>query len=352
MSSVVLQCPICTKPFGVLPEQAGQVMKCPSCLQPVTIPNELADANQTASPPPPQSPSPGQLFACPACAQSFGVTSQMYGQQVGCPHCQQTVLIQSSTGTESGKSKDVAPELPASQDLFAPGYQPTQDSNPAPKKQAGKKRKSKTKSPSSSSQEKNADKTESLAVKPPAFRQPKPTKSSTESSDRESKSKNDVKSKTNPNPPKGMSSLSGPSITPILPPTVDATDVEKTRVDIHPDSSTDVDRQSHALLKDNEPTAHQQKIAAMLPPRFDVEDPENLRFKTGIDNKVFLPDGEGGIQQVDQRVLRVQHDGQDVHLVSMSAEDRSRRRAFRNTMMIVIGIIILVIAFVLLARFG
>ena len=64
--------------------------------------------------------------------------------------------------------------------------------------------------------------------------------------------------------------------------------------------------------------------------------------------KVFLPDGEGGTAQIDNRVLRVKHGAKEVSLVSMTDQQRSRQRLIQNIVAIVIGIIIMALAFTIL----
>ena len=74
-----------------------------------------------------------------------------------------------------------------------------------------------------------------------------------------------------------------------------------------------------------------------------------MRLSTGKDQfKVFLPDGKGGTQQVDQRLVRVEHEGEQVSLVAMTENEKRRRRLIQNIVAIVIGIIIMAIAFQLL----
>ncbi|MEL7496605.1 MAG: hypothetical protein AAFN77_03285 [Planctomycetota bacterium] len=84
-------------------------------------------------------------------------------------------------------------------------------------------------------------------------------------------------------------------------------------------------------------------IDHLLPPVFDVDDPELLAISvTRDDNKVFLPDAEGGTTRIDKRIVHVDHDGEKVSLVALSPEQRERRRFMQN--MIVIGIGVALIA--------
>ena len=64
--------------------------------------------------------------------------------------------------------------------------------------------------------------------------------------------------------------------------------------------------------------------------------------------KVFLPDGQGGTAQMDNRVLRVKHGHKEVSLVSMTDEQRARQRLIQNIIAIVIGIVVMALAFTIL----
>lgn len=86
-----------------------------------------------------------------------------------------------------------------------------------------------------------------------------------------------------------------------------------------------------------------------LPPRFDVFDPKRAGInQSRNEHRVILPDGHGGIAQVDNRVLRVKDGEREVSLIAMSPEQRSRRRLIQNIIAILIGIAVMAIAFSLL----
>jgi hypothetical protein len=96
-------------------------------------------------------------------------------------------------------------------------------------------------------------------------------------------------------------------------------------------------------------TNRPEPIDHLLPPRFDVLDPSQMRVKAGkAEFKVLLPDGKGGMAQVDQRIIRVEHDGERVSLVAMTPEQKSRRRFIQNIIAIIIGIAIMWLAFTVL----
>ena len=90
--SVVLECPVCDSAFQVLPENAGQLVACPNCNEAVSVPDDLG-AVQSA-PIPMAKPAPPAIFNCGNCSGKFGVTPDMNGSHVACPHCQEHVLVQ------------------------------------------------------------------------------------------------------------------------------------------------------------------------------------------------------------------------------------------------------------------
>ena len=96
MKSQVFGCPGCQQPFQVLAEQAGQIVQCPSCAQSVEIPatafspeNVSSETQSTAA--------PEIISTCNHCQRQFGVTAEMFGTQVACPHCRQATEIQDPT---------------------------------------------------------------------------------------------------------------------------------------------------------------------------------------------------------------------------------------------------------------
>ena len=164
MNTQVFGCPKCQKPFQVSEEFAGQAVQCPSCATAVEIPASAFD--QASSPPvqpqPPAQPEPQEVFACPACSGQFGITKQMYGMTVGCPHCQTSIAIKppetepdpetiapkivttppTSKRRRKKKGGVAQPKAGSSPDLFAPGFKdkkgktPNQSSTKAKKSEA------------------------------------------------------------------------------------------------------------------------------------------------------------------------------------------------------------------------
>ncbi len=157
MSQSVFDCPLCESPFQAPSLFAGRSVKCPHCKQVVNLPaaESTAATNESGSgsrskpsknkptstsgsapppvqplqlknapvpsptapevisgppePPQPNPPNPPQkVIACPECAGKFQVSSEFFGQAVGCPHCRQPV----QTDLEGNVVEESQPELP------------------------------------------------------------------------------------------------------------------------------------------------------------------------------------------------------------------------------------------------
>ena len=79
-------------------------------------------------------------------------------------------------------------------------------------------------------------------------------------------------------------------------------------------------------------------------------DPEQLAFRNDKDqHKVLLPDGDGGTAQIDNRVLRVEHGGEQVSLVALTPAQKKQKRLIQNIVVLAIATGILVLVFWLLS---
>ena len=321
MSFQVFGCPSCQQPFQVASQQAGQVVQCPSCTQTIEIPANSFEKS------PPREPDP-VVFACPSCQGQFGVTVDMYGQHVGCPHCQTNVLVAPSGGeqlvsepesfvpqidtsttrskkrTKAKKNKPGPIDLEIERDLFAP----------SPKGETASKNPQIPAPPATPPSPKRPT---SPAAAPQNKRTKPPTKT------------HSGKSNTPPTQNQPVEQVKAGKQTP-------------TRQSAPPPSTGN-------QIKLTTESEKARNIDHLLPPRFDVLDPNRLSVGSGNrDFKILLPDGDGGAKQFDQRVMRVEHDGEQVALVSMTPEQRRRRRLIQNIIAIAIGIIIMAIAFTFL----
>ena len=93
-----------------------------------------------------------------------------------------------------------------------------------------------------------------------------------------------------------------------------------------------------------------QAYSSLLPPRFEVSDPTEIEGIELDTNKVLLPDGQGGMQQLDRRVVQVEHDGQKIPLVALTDRQKIQRRLIIHSTGVGLSIIILILAFWLLTR--
>jgi DNA-directed RNA polymerase subunit RPC12/RpoP len=357
MKFQVFGCPSCQQPFQVAETQVGQLVQCPSCAQTVEIQaNAFAEIEQH--------PAEQRVYACPNCTGQFGVTPDMFGQHVGCPHCKTNILVQAPDAPQqsavapeintdvspSKQRKDVSkrwksPVNPDGQkDLFAPGFeQPKRGTDPQTqpvrRTEEPKSVSADLKPPSQSNP--SSDKRAAAELHPPNQKSPPKKTSNKRSEDVSPPRKRDVVPPPSTPEPKSLAvaTPAKKADAEIVSSTVAEDQVNGRSPEAELDSET---KQPDEI---NQPDS----IGHLLPPRFDVLDPTRMRLSTGKDQfKVFLPDGKGGTQQVDQRLVRVEHEGEQVSLVAMTEKEKRRRRLIQNIVAIVIGIIIMAIAFQLL----
>ncbi len=354
MKLQALGCPSCQQPFQVAETQAGQVVACPSCAQAIEIPVDAFAEPKNVEP-------SQQVHTCDHCSGQFGVTPEMFGQAVGCPHCQAAVEI----GFSGSEKNDVPPP-------------PVPDFNIKSKKTRWKSS-SKVKSSKAKYRKKvskikpieGIDETGDPSVK--MKRRNKPDSSPVKDDSRAAKkyAKSDVSEKVGSSdlvPPKKkrvakthsvVLSRNDPPPQEYLDKNVSAVadTVTNERLDAELDGlATDVQARSASAVVDASsvvPVLEKEKtrvsISHLLPPRFDVLDPSRLKMsREESEFKVLLPDGDGGTTQVDNRVVRVSHAGEQVSLVASSDKEKSRRRLIQNVIAILIGVLVLAGAFWLL----
>lgn len=354
MKFQVFGCPSCQQPFQVAETQSGQVVQCPACAQTVEIP---ASTFVEVSPPLAES----RVHDCPSCGGQFGVTVDMNGQHVGCPHCHANVLIQSPNSPQELEAPVIITDLAQSKKKKKKDQRWKSPAKPSGIKGGGASGVGKPKGGSVGPVPK-AGGTEGL--KPASDNSGDPTK-------QKQTGGQNIADDLLPPPQKPVktSSKEGsvdrdpPSKTDAVRPRTDRntkTPASATRTGIGDETCVDVEfgeDQDHepGVVVDSEasyPDEGEQPISIdhLLPPRFDVLDPLRMRPRnSGNDQyKVFLPDGDGGTKLVDQRLVRVEHEGSQVSLRAMTEKEKQRRRWIQNLIAIVIGIIIMAIAFWLL----
>ncbi len=352
LSSLVFGCPNCQQPFQVGATQAGQVVQCPTCAQSVEIPADAFE-NALQSTAPPTAPEDPIVFECPMCQGQFGVTQSMHGQKVACPHCQAPTLVQIKSNARQENTETLPPpviktNVPISKtqkreikkrakrkqkpklnkELFAPEPKPPADTAPmesssTPQNQAKTKPDSSgkpTKDPRSGPPSKPQPKKQKWRGATPPAKPPEPESPPPATTD--------LVETTNPHPP----SVAAIEIKPLG----DVAIVEDAKVEIE----VEVD----AKAEDSDPS-----IAHLLPPKFTAMDPGRLRVNVGGDQfKIMLPDGKGGMAQMDNRVLHVKHGEEKVSLISLTPSQKARRRLIQNIIAILIGIAVMALAFTIL----
>ena len=354
MKLQALGCPSCQQPFQVAETQAGQVVACPSCAQPIEIPADAFVEPETVA-------QPQQVQTCGNCSGQFGITPDMFGMAVGCPHCQAVVEI----GVDGSENSPVPqpPEL----DFNIKSKKTRWKSSSKVKSSKAKYRKkvSKIKPIEDGGEAGDSPVKIKRRVEPVASTDKTPSSPPADlgkaggservgSSDlvppkkkRVAKTHSVDLNRNEPSPQeyldKNVSTLADTVTNEQLGAELDglAADAE-----VHV-ASAPVDTSPVVAVVEKEDT--RDSIAHLLPPRFDVLDPSRLKMsREESEFKVLLPDGDGGTKQVDNRVVRVSHAGEQVSLVASSDKEKSRRRMVQNVIAILIGVLILAGAFWLL----
>ncbi len=361
MKFQVFGCPSCHQPFQVSETQAGQVVHCPSCTQSVEIPvNTFVEIQPMAAGQP--------VCSCPICKRQFGITPDMLGQTVGCPHCQASVLVESPisppeilqapaiiTDSTAGRNKTRTRQRwksrtqPGdSKDAFAPGAEKSEPATTsdsrlplAPVRRSDGLKPARSEPAVSGVLKPISENRNREDIDPPSRKPGSKSASKKRGDDPIEPRKKDGRG--SPETARVPGALSSTPIKPGVPhvasPEAELDQADRSVPEVKPDEESD----------QPETTDQPGSIDHWLPPRFDVLDPSRMRLKTGKGQfQVILPDGNGGMKQIDQRLVRVEHEGTQVALVAMTEKEKKRRRLIQNIVAIVIGIIIMAIAFSLL----
>lgn len=330
LSALVFGCPSCQQQFQVGESQAGQVVQCPTCAQQVEIPANAFGATPDPTPQPAEEPI---VFACPTCEGQFGITKEMNGQTVGCPHCQAPALIQ-------------LPDLPSHEPIAGPEINTKVEVSRRDKKEARKRAKavinkehqdlfapgySKPESPDTPGEPPETPASQQQIT--PKRRKPK-KKKTTETS--------------KPAPPSPGDSVQQSAVTETASEALATPEPTTTIPDEHVAKTTEPPADAENASAPPEPSGP-EPIDHLLPPKFTVFDPNRVRVGSGNEKfKVVLPDGKGGTAQLDNRILRVSHGDEKVALVSLTEQQRARRNLIQNIIAILIGIGVMALAFFLL----
>ena len=388
--SVVLECPVCGSAFQVLPENAGQLVACPTCNESVTVPELLA----AEEPEPIRMASPAKpiIFSCGSCFGKFGVTPDMDGSRVACPHCDKHVLVQIESSEVTGPVVSQPPPQSSSEPLIPKiktnrkkkkkiviadhtsppvGLNPPTPSEPPPFPAINVKRNKKNPKVI------GPRPVEPPTAKPPAVKKKKESKES-QTPEQISRTSDDSAAKARESdllPPAKSKQAGKPksklvsktksrtkSKKPAAPKRKVKKEVQKagkSSVSEGAKSTKPIEREQieedevveHSAVGKQKNVADAAWIDRRLPPKFTVEDPDGDEYQTQsnlptvAEHEVILPDGEGGYNRVDSRVVRVERNGEILELKAPTKESRAFNRMIQNLFSIGLGILILLLAF-------
>ena len=314
-----MQCPSCSQPFQITPEMAGQVVECPGCGSAVAIP-EIQPETATNPDPEPTN------YQCPICSGPFGVTPDMEGKRIACPHCGQEVTIDSSaSNTDSGTSKIQTSKTKTkhpSEELFAPGFTPTNKQPHETKRTKSPSRK--TKSPRFKGQPGRPDSDQATPI-PAGLPPTSVTSAKSNVLPGATTEKTDAGQKT------GLPTFHQ-----------DPQNIKE------PENNAD---ESNAASPDDSSATSDPlaTVLSALPMPFLVEDPQRIsNLQSRKNTKVLLPDSTEGTRQLDQRLVKIQYKGETVELISRTPEEQARYRRAVNLVSMLIGMLFIIIAFVIL----
>ena len=328
MDSLVFRCPGCQQPFQVLAEQAGQIVRCPRCEDTVQIPAASPSKTEAVTPsesPPKQRENKAQskadpaakseqkseevqAYGCPQCAKPFGIYPSMFGSEMACPHCQQTVLLQ-----PKAKSSPAVASSPAVKSKPKPPPKPK--SPPKPMSKA------------------------------PVKSKPLP-----ETADQKPKIKPPVSAEQSSQPPKSTR----PSVS-----ALDDQGVEPTTSDLSPSPVVADLGEQTAFDSTGQKTGTElidgpveapvvafvaQPVDHLLPPKFGAVDPAFFYRRHQDGSQVLLPSEDGSLKVVNNRIVKIEHNGQIYELISSPRYERIQRMVVTNVLAVIIcGLLIAIV---------
>ena len=330
MNIVSIECPHCSTALKISPEMRGTAVQCPDCKGKMLVP-ELTSVPST-------SVAPGSEVlsrTCPGCEIPFGVTKEMLGTRVLCPHCGFAVeLLRPDSPVKINPSlldANIEQETVDVRERFR-GYRP-------PKQNTGQAPPKRPQTPRSTQPLKGTRPFDTLPPKLELLPEI---------------------------PPKSIDAISADA--PTQPPRIvqnpfsvrsqgfDAQETLEIKVDqISDNSEQDADTDELALRELARPSSsvvHELDVSHLLPPKFHTNDPSMIRArKSRVDDSfVLLPDSSGGFQRVNNTIVRVEHGGELITLCTPDKQQRIRRRLLTNVVALIVCITILYVAFRLLIR--
>ena len=88
-------------------------------------------------------------------------------------------------------------------------------------------------------------------------------------------------------------------------------------------------------------------IESFLPNKFLADDPNFIdrSVERSGTRKVLIPDGRGGMQSVDERIVKIEHKGEIIELIALPEHERQKRQRIINFVSIAIGVLFFVLFF-------
>lgn len=279
MSLQVFGCPDCAQPFQVDSSQAGQQVRCPGCSAVVQIPEVLGDSPETGLIDPSQPAEPPATEEVP--------------EAFACPACELAFGVLSSMYGTSMACPHCG--QPVSIERAPPSPAPAIDERNTPTPD------DKARGPEAPPQNKKQ-------------RPPKP----------------EAKFDTILKPPVAADARLMATDKPPLSSEAAALTTEEPTTE--PDEAS-VEEEPVAVFE-------KQNVDHLLPPRFATLDPAFFYRRGNSTDRVLLPQADGGVQAVSNRIVTVVHNGQEYQLISSPR--------YRRNMDIVVNTVLILIAAVLM----
>lgn len=87
-----------------------------------------------------------------------------------------------------------------------------------------------------------------------------------------------------------------------------------------------------------------QPVDHLLPPRFSAVDPAFFYRRHQDGSQVLLPSEDGSLKVVDNRIVRIEHNGQIYELISSPRYERIQRMVVTNVLAVIIcGLLIAIV---------
>ena len=330
MNIVSIECPHCSTALKISPEMRGTAVQCPDCKGKMLVP-ELTPVPSTLV------VSGGEVLSrtCPGCENPFGVTKEMLGTRVLCPHCGFAVeLLRPDSPVIKNPSlldANIEQETVDVRERFR-GYRP-------PKQQPGQVPLKHSQTPRPIQPLKGVRPFDSSPPKPEPIPEISP------------KSAEAIAADAPAEPPRIL--LNSPSVRSKALDPQETLEIEVDRISNNSQQDADSDDLAlRELARPSSSVVHELDVSHLLPPKFHTNDPSMIRVrKSRFDESfVLLPDSAGGFQRVNNTIIRVEHDGEMITLCTPDKQQRIRRRLLINVVALIVCVTILYVAFRLLIR--